>query len=711
MTRTNRKPLRLAVATLAIAATLLAALGPMPAQASCVPGSTNGDDIITCDGANDTVNARNGNDVVAGNGGNDSLTGGNGNDALDGGAGNDTLTGGNGNDALDGGAGNDTYRFDTDTALDTDTVTEAAGGGTDTLNFSGSNNDVTIDLGQTGDQAVNGLLTLDLTATQVENVTGGNGNDLLIGNNLVNSLLGGNGDDDLSSGDGDDRLEGGNGNDSLSGDAGDDTLIGGSGDDDLSGGEGNDRLEGGSGDDGLSGGEGDDRLEGGSGNDSLAGDAGNDTLIGGDQNDTLNGGSGDDRLEGGNGNDSLSSGAGDDTLIGGSGDDGLSGGEGNDRLEGGSGNDSLTGDAGNDTLIGGSGNDTLEGGDGDDTLHSSPGIDSLDGGAGDDLILLTGTQEAGDTATGGTGANSLVFYAGTNGFLSLLAGGEDTLDFSLFGVPVSIDLSRSDAQGVGGGLTLTLSGLFRNVVGTLFADLIQGNSADNTLSGGEGDDRLDGRDGIDLLDGGAGIDTVLNAQAADTHISIESGLPSQTSAASAAPAMAPLSTWMRATGGRQPLSCDSPLTILELASGNRVSFVGLCSFNGVLTLANEDQLPMALPEQTTFADAMDASVLQQDAALDVLPAGARMTVSFVAPADLAGQAFSILYWDPTFEENQGQWIELPARALEGGHDLTWSLTPENPEDGRRILIGVETTSLGRVDVAVNFGGIFVLVTR
>ena len=37
--------------------------------------------------------------------------------------------------------------FDTDSALGTDTITEAAGGGTDTLDFSGSSNVVTVKSG------------------------------------------------------------------------------------------------------------------------------------------------------------------------------------------------------------------------------------------------------------------------------------------------------------------------------------------------------------------------------------------------------------------------------------------------------------------------------------------------------------------------------------------------------------------------------------
>ena len=100
-------------------------------------------------------------------------------------------------------------------------------------------------------------------------------------------------------------LVGGDGDDVLFGDDGDDQLYGGDGDDILIGYNGDDHLEGGAGDDSLSGNEGDDRLFGGAGDDSLYG--GDD-----DDEDLLDGGDGDDQLDGGPGNDWLFGGDGDD---------------------------------------------------------------------------------------------------------------------------------------------------------------------------------------------------------------------------------------------------------------------------------------------------------------------------------------------------------------------------------------------------------------
>ncbi|MGB2199841.1 MAG: hypothetical protein ACPH5G_00745 [Pseudooceanicola atlanticus] len=113
--------------------------------------------------------------------------------------------------------------------------------------------------------------------TRIENATGADLGDILIGNQVANNMVG-NGGDDL--------MIGSNGNDSLYGD---------SGDDDLYGGNQADLLSGDSGDDYLNAGNGHDFLYGGYGSDSMYGGDGNDTLFGGGGiRDLYYGGSGDD---------------------------------------------------------------------------------------------------------------------------------------------------------------------------------------------------------------------------------------------------------------------------------------------------------------------------------------------------------------------------------------------------------------------------------
>jgi len=80
----------------------------------------------------------------------------------------------------------DTYVFDADVALGTDTITDSLG--VDILDFSETAAGVTVNLGTTGPQTVvPAKLVLNLTSTaEIENVTGGSGNDSLTGNSLSN---------------------------------------------------------------------------------------------------------------------------------------------------------------------------------------------------------------------------------------------------------------------------------------------------------------------------------------------------------------------------------------------------------------------------------------------------------------------------------------------------------------------------------------------
>jgi Ca2+-binding RTX toxin-like protein len=119
---------------------------------------------------------------------------------------------------MSGGAGNDTYAVD-DAG---DTITEAAGAGTDTVKTS--------------------LASYTLTAN-VENLTfTGAGNFAGTGNTLANTITGGGGSDTLDGSSGNDKLLGGAGDDQLLGGAGNDSLTGGAGADSLTGGTGANRF-------------------------------------------------------------------------------------------------------------------------------------------------------------------------------------------------------------------------------------------------------------------------------------------------------------------------------------------------------------------------------------------------------------------------------------------------------------------------------------
>ena len=117
---------------------------------------------------------------------------------IDGGAGNDIVTGSAGNDTLVGGAGNDTL---------------GGAAGVDTADYSYLTTGFTLSLAVTTAQAV---ATGDSdTLSNIENLTGGSGNDTLTGTTADNVLSGGAGDDRLTGGLGNDTLNGGTGLDSA----------------------------------------------------------------------------------------------------------------------------------------------------------------------------------------------------------------------------------------------------------------------------------------------------------------------------------------------------------------------------------------------------------------------------------------------------------------------------------------------------------------
>jgi Ca2+-binding RTX toxin-like protein len=130
----------------------------------------------------------------------------------------------------------------------------------------------------------NDLLKLNPGVTLASTLTGGVGDDTLIGGANRDEIFGGAGDD---------ILIGNATHDAIFGDDGNDTLIGGAGGDALFGAGGNDRLDGGDGNDYVEGGAGHDVLAGGPGADTIYGVAGNDVLLASDNaKDTVDGGDG-----------------------------------------------------------------------------------------------------------------------------------------------------------------------------------------------------------------------------------------------------------------------------------------------------------------------------------------------------------------------------------------------------------------------------------
>ena len=247
------------------------------------------------------------------------------------------------------------------------------------------------------------ILNLRWLIGSMEDATGSNFNDSLIGNSISN-ILAGNG--------GADFIDGAAGQDSLIGGSGADLILGGSGNDLIDGGSLGDTLYGETGRDTILGNSGADYVEGGDGDD-LLGEAtdssGNDTYWGGAGDDLIGENAGSNYLRGEAGNDIISGGSGFDDINGNQGNDTAYGNDGDDWVVGGRDNDLLFGDAGFDIVYGNMGNDTVDGGAGNDWVRGGQGDDSVMGGTGDDWIW---GDRGNDTISGGAGADLFYSLAG-----------------------------------------------------------------------------------------------------------------------------------------------------------------------------------------------------------------------------------------------------------------------------------------------------------
>jgi Ca2+-binding RTX toxin-like protein len=448
----------------------------------------------------------------------DTLTGSDLGNVLTGNDGDDILVGGEGADTLDGGD-------DVDTAV-----------------YSGSGSAVQVNLtsgtGTGGDAAGDSL-------SGVENVTGSAFGDSLMGSLAANVLLGGVGDDTLSGG--------GNATD----DGGADTLDGGAGNDVfLVGSTGfapTTKIDGGANSDvirytttsattlvlpaGVANVE-EVRISDASGSTAdtigasldadaltygirLVGNNGANTLIGSDSADTLVGNGGGDSLVGGEGSDwadylglpttlpaaqpnspqdgisiDLTSkqyltdaGAAQDTLSG------------IENIRGSIYNDFIRGDELNNILDGGSAsgaettsnNDTLRGEGGADTFIGGLGADEMSGGEGTDWVDYSGAGLSGVTA------DMLGVVAGTG-----LAQGDQ-----LFQIENVLGSIGADYLGGNSLNNLLLGGLANDtLIGNAGSDSLDGDVGSDSMVGGLGADSLSGGVGFDILNGGEGNDTL-----------------------------------------------------------------------------------------------------------------------------------------------------------------------------------------------------------
>jgi Ca2+-binding RTX toxin-like protein len=380
----------------------------------------------------------------------------------------------------------------------------------------------------------------------------------------------------ISGGGGNDVMLGGNERDFFNGDEGDDYLVGNNGADVLEGGDGDDTLDGGENADTLRGGKGRDKVtyenankDTGEGVEiyvfdgkliATGGDAFGDSLesieylVGTNFNDTLYANpliddvsepSLHNTVEGRDGNDIIYGAEGkDDFLIGGRGGDTIDGKSGDTR-GGKSENDATTyvgslggvyidlagrvfsgGDAEGDNLIsiesvqgssfndaiyGDGSNNEIDGFVGDDWLSGGGGTDKVSGHLGNDTVFGFGD---GDTLDGGGLLNDpaidLLSYERVTsaGVTVNLATGVGSDSVAVAKVAVG-DLTPIAAPGYSTFENLTGTDILEardNLTGDRAGNIIRGLAGDDIINGGDGDDLLIGGTGGDTLDGGEGVD-------------------------------------------------------------------------------------------------------------------------------------------------------------------------------------------------------------
>ncbi|TSD87755.1 calcium-binding protein [Mycobacterium sp. KBS0706] len=137
---------------------------------------------------------------------------------------------------------------------------------------------------------------------------------------------------------------------------------------------------------------------------------------------------------------------------------------------------------------------------GDDVLYGTEGGDYLDGGAGNDQIFGLGR---GDILIGGSGSDRL------DGGL-----GSDFASYSGSSAWVFASLKNGAVHGGDADGDVLVS--IENLIGSTFADMLDGDDGANWLDGHESNDMLAGWGGDDELIGGAGADSLNGGDGTDT---------------------------------------------------------------------------------------------------------------------------------------------------------------------------------------------------
>jgi Ca2+-binding RTX toxin-like protein len=156
-----------------------------------IEGGSGDDTLTAAPTGGKTLEGNDGNDVLNGGAGNENLYGQRGDDTLNGNDGADSLFGGGGNDVFNGGNGDDYSQNDEGQDV------YNGGAGTDEVDFGNAGGPVVIN---PNGQPISGESgELDTVAADVENYTGSQYNDQIVGSAAVNLIQAGDGNDTILS--------------------------------------------------------------------------------------------------------------------------------------------------------------------------------------------------------------------------------------------------------------------------------------------------------------------------------------------------------------------------------------------------------------------------------------------------------------------------------------------------------------------------------
>ena len=167
--------------------------GPNPADAHMTNSGITNADMLHGGGGDDMIFGGAGNDILRGDAGDDMLYGGSGNDTYYGGAGSDMIFADDMDLTINGWVETPPTENDPDTDFDDTVEAESDPMTADTVSYAGLEDGVTRTLNNPGGSTPAG----DATITNVENIIGSQGDDVLTGSNQDNVIEGGEGGDRL----------------------------------------------------------------------------------------------------------------------------------------------------------------------------------------------------------------------------------------------------------------------------------------------------------------------------------------------------------------------------------------------------------------------------------------------------------------------------------------------------------------------------------